>query len=76
MYKPEMGLERAYASWRSEPMAGEIAEAYVKRSVQEACGYVQSYIERYRLFRGVSSAVCEQQNSIMVNSPTLSGRTR
>lgn len=42
-YRTEVGYELAYANWNSEPMPGEDAETYVKRSVQETCEYIRSY---------------------------------
>lgn len=42
-YKTTQGFELAYASWHCEPKAGEDSDAFVVRSIQEACSYIRQY---------------------------------
>lgn len=42
-YKTSQGFELAYANWHSEPKAGEDADAFVARSIQEASEYIRMY---------------------------------
>ena len=42
-YKTAQGFEIAYANWHCEPAAEEDADAFVDRSIQEACDYIAAY---------------------------------
>lgn len=42
-YQTAAGFQLAYANWHTDPRAGEDADAYAARSIQETCDYIRRY---------------------------------